>query len=161
MKSHRRYLRRVRTAAVLALCVPLSASAGALAAAPGDSKADYPGAAPAPKIGDTPAVAAQHQLDMRSPDARDAARRPVRQADQHQVDLRSPDARDAARRPVRLGSQASPANPRPDTTPNAVADRGIAWATIGIGVAGCLLAVGAIAGIAGRTRRTARARITA
>ena len=59
MKSHRRYLRRLRTAVVLALCVPLTASAGALAAAPGDTKADYPGTAPAPKIGDTPADFAQ------------------------------------------------------------------------------------------------------
>jgi hypothetical protein len=114
-----------------------------------------------PALGGKAAVAEQQQLDLRSPDARDAARRPVRQAEQNQLDMRSPDARDAARRPVRLGSQASPASPRPDTTPNAAADRGIAWATIAIGVAGSLLAVGAIAGIAGRTRRTARARITA
>jgi hypothetical protein len=60
MKSHRRYLRRLRTAVVLALCVPLSASAGALADPPaGDTKADYPGTTPAPKIGDTPADFAQ------------------------------------------------------------------------------------------------------
>jgi hypothetical protein len=59
MTSHRRYLRRIRTAAVLALCVPLSASAGALAQTPGDTKADYPKGAPTPRIGDTPADFAQ------------------------------------------------------------------------------------------------------
>ena len=59
MTSHRRYLRRIRTAAVLALCVPLSASAGALAQTPGDTKADYPKDAPTPRIGDTPADFAQ------------------------------------------------------------------------------------------------------
>jgi hypothetical protein len=68
MTSHRRYLRRARTAAVLALCVPLSASAGALAepavdratqqSTPkiGDTPADFAQpVAPAPKLGDTPA----------------------------------------------------------------------------------------------------------
>ncbi len=59
MTSHRRSLRRIRTAAVLALCVPLSASAGALAQTPGDTKADYPKSAPTPRIGDTPADFAQ------------------------------------------------------------------------------------------------------
>jgi hypothetical protein len=59
MTSHRRYLRRIRTAAVLALCVPLSASAGALAQTPGDTKADYPAPQSAATIGDTPADFAQ------------------------------------------------------------------------------------------------------
>src|SRR5215210_7666886 len=59
MKSHRRYLRRLRTAVVLALCVPLSASAGALASTPGDTKVDYPAAQSTAKIGDTPADFAQ------------------------------------------------------------------------------------------------------
>ena len=59
MTSHRRYLRRIRTAAVLALCVPLSASAGALAQTPGDTKADYPAPRSAATIGDTPADFAQ------------------------------------------------------------------------------------------------------
>jgi hypothetical protein len=47
---------------------------------------------------------------------------------------------------------------RPDTTPTAAVDSGIAWTTIGLGIAGSLIAVGAIAGI---TRRTRRARIAA
>jgi hypothetical protein len=52
MTSHRR-----RTLATIpaALCLALCAAAPALAAPIGDSKADYPTAAPAPKVGDTPA----------------------------------------------------------------------------------------------------------
>ena len=68
---------------------------------------------------------------------------------EHKQDARSPDAIDAATRPA-LGSQA---NPPLDATPQATADSGIAWTTIGIGVAAGLLAIGAIAGIASRTRR--------
>ncbi len=64
-------------------------------------------------------------------------------------DARSPDAIDAATRPA-PGSQA---NPPVDATPQATADPGIAWTTIGIGVAASVLAIGAIAGIASRTRR--------
>ena len=78
-------------------------------------------------------------------------------ATQHKQDMRWPDAIDAATRPA-PGEQV---NPRPDTPPTPTADRGTAWATIGIGIAGSLLAIGVIAGIAGRTRRTARARIAA
>jgi hypothetical protein len=101
---------------------------------------------------DTPpaAAAALQEQDLRSADAVDAATRPALESQ----DLRSADAVDAATRPA-LESQAStPA----DTTPTASVDRGIGWATIAIGIAGSLLAIGAIAG---RTRRTARARITA
>jgi len=84
----------------------------------------------------------EHKQDARSPDAIDAATR-------DEQNLRSPDAIDAATRPA-PGSQAnSPLN----ATPQATADPGIAWTTIGIGVAASLLAIGAIAGIASRTRR--------
>jgi len=51
--------------------------------------------------------------------------------------------------------------PAPDVTPKPVADDGIAWTTIAIGIAGGLLAIGAIAGITTRTRRTGRTRVTA
>jgi hypothetical protein len=86
--------------------------------------------------------------------ARPADTPPAAAAALQEQDLRSADAVDAATRPA-LESQAStPA----DTTPTASVDRGIGWATIAIGIAGSLLAIGAIAG---RTRRTARARITA
>ena len=50
---------------------------------------------------------------------------------------------------------------RAATTPEATADRSIAEATIATGIAGSLLAVGAIALIANRTRRTGRALIAA
>jgi hypothetical protein len=63
--------------------------------------------------------------------------------------------------PTRPVIDRSPANPQRDTTSQAPADPGINWATIAIGIAGSLLAVGAITGIAGRTRRSGRARITA
>jgi hypothetical protein len=101
---------------------------------------------------DTPpsAAAALQEQDLRSADATDAATRPAPESQ----DLRTADAIDAATRPG-VGSQASV---RAHTTPRATADRGITWATIAIG---SLLAIGTIAGIAGRTRRTARARITA
>ena len=52
-------------------------------------------------------------------------------------------------------------NPAPDTAPKPVADDGTAWTTIAIGIAGTLLAIGTIAGITSRTRRTGRARMTA
>jgi hypothetical protein len=63
----------------------------------------------------------------------------------------------------------APPNSRPDVTPTLVrditpkpvADDVTAWTTIAIGIAGTLLAIGAIAGITSRTRRTGRARITA
>ena len=99
---------------------------------------------------DTPptATAAVQEQDLRSPDARDAAANPR-------------DAREAAFRPL-PGPPTWPTNPQPiNSAPAAEATdsgNGIAWATIAIGIAAGLLAVGAIAG---RTRRTARARITA
>ena len=57
-------------------------------------------------------------------------------------------------------AQGEQANPRPETAPQPAADSGIAWSMIGLGIAG-LLAAAAIAGIVGRTRHAARARITA
>lgn len=50
---------------------------------------------------------------------------------------------------------------RPVTVSVASADHGIDWATIGIGIAGSLLAVGAFAGITSRTRRAHHPRIAA
>ena len=48
-------------------------------------------------------------------------------------------------------AQTTPSSP-PATVSVTSADRGIDWTTIGIGIAGSLLAVGAIAGITSRTR---------
>jgi hypothetical protein len=77
-------------------------------------------------------------------------------AAEQQQHPRSPDA-NAATRPAPESQASTQAN----TTPTAAADRGIGWATIAIGIAGSLLAIGGIAAIAGRTRRTARERTTA
>jgi hypothetical protein len=98
-------------------------------------------------------AAAQHKQDARSPDAIDAAA-------QHKQDARSPDAIDAATR-TGVERPSAPSNSGPDTTPKAAADHGIGWTTIGLGIAGSLLAIGAITGVTSRTRRTARARIAA
>jgi hypothetical protein len=55
----------------------------------------------------------------------------------------------------------APVASRPVTVSLTRPDRGIDWATIAIGVAGSLLAVGLLAGIAGRARRTHRPHIAA
>ena len=85
-------------------------------------------------------AAAGAQQDLRSPDARDAAR-PIVQNGQ---DLRSPDARDAARlvAPTEAPVPAVPLDPAPD---------GFGWGDAGIGAAGTLGIVLALAGIAGLT----------
>jgi hypothetical protein len=58
-------------------------------------------------------------------------------------------------------AQGKQANPRADSSPQAPIDRGIAWTTIAIGLAGSLLAVGAIAGIAVHARHAGHAHIRA
>jgi hypothetical protein len=81
-------------------------------------------------------------------------------AAQHKQAERSADVGDYPTRPA----QGEQANPRPDAATTAatrVAERDIAWTTIGIGVAGCLLAFGAIGAIVRHTRRGGRARVTA
>jgi hypothetical protein len=79
-------------------------------------------------------------------------------ATQHQQGMRSVDASEYPTRPA----QGEQANPQPDaTTTTAPAERDIAWTTIGIGVAGGLLALGAIGGLVRHTRRGGRARVTA
>ena len=110
------------------------------------------GARPAdtsPSVANTTA-AAQDKQDLRSADAIDAATR-------QKQDMRSADAIDAATRPA-PGSQA---NPRSDAPTQAAPDRGIAWMTIGIGIAGGLLGVGTVAVLAGRRHGRSRARVTA
>jgi hypothetical protein len=79
-------------------------------------------------------------------------------AEQHKQARRSADANGFPTRPV---IDRSPANPQPDTAPQAPADPETNWTTIAIGIAGSLLAIGTIAAIASRTRRSGRARITA
>jgi hypothetical protein len=98
--------------------------------------------------------------DLRMPDRRDPASvspSPVAPSGQ---DLRMPDRRGPASvssSPVALAHQGAPswpAHPTPLVAP-AVADDGddIAWPTIAIGVALSVLAVGALAGVAGAASR--------
>jgi hypothetical protein len=132
---------------ILTRTATIALAAAALAAPTASARpADMP-----PALAKT--AAEQDQQDLRSADAIDAATRPALASQ----DLRSADAVDAATRPP-LGSEAST---RAGTTPKATPDRGIAWATIAIGIAGSLLAFGGIAAIASRTRRAAQARLTA
>jgi len=97
---------------------------------------------------------------------------------QNKQDLRSADARDAAQNPVNApgtsavesatqpGPPTWPAHPQP-LTPAPVAevtdgDTGINWTTIGLGIAGSLLAVSGLAALTSRrSRRLQRFRATA
>jgi hypothetical protein len=75
-------------------------------------------------------------------------------------DVRSPDADGYPTRPV-LDRPSAPPTARPDITPKPVVEDSTPWTTIAVAIVGSLLAIGAIAGIASRTRRTGRPRITA
>jgi hypothetical protein len=97
-----------------------------------------------------PAAAAQHQ-DLRSPDAREAARSAPASARQ---DLRSPDTRDQA---AGRGTASSPDVVVVKLQPSAAADHGTAWREAGLGAA--LLVIIAIGcGYAITRRRTVLAR---
>jgi hypothetical protein len=82
----------------------------------------------------------QQRQDLRSPDARDAAR-------QQRQDLRSPDARDAARSP----GHPSEVAPVPAAQP-AHGGSGVDWTPIIIAAGIALLAIGGVGALA--TRRT-------
>jgi hypothetical protein len=103
------------------------------------------------------AALAAPTASARPADARPAVSKPAA-AEQHQQARRSVDANGFPTRPV---IDRSPASSQPDATSQAPADPGTNWATIAIGIAGSLLAFGAIAGIANRARGTRRPRITA
>jgi hypothetical protein len=84
----------------------------------------------------------------------------------HTQALRSPDASDAATRPDSAtpplpGPPTWPRHPKPITTPTTASDNGENTTTIGLGIAVSLLAAAGIAGIAHRSRRTRRQRVTA
>jgi hypothetical protein len=105
-----------------------------------------------------PATARQ---DLRSPDARDAARTASRSVTPTQ-DLRSPDARDAAVNPRVVGDRQPPTIGSPDPAPAPVPAKsgdGLDWAPIGLGLAGCLLGVGGLTALS--VRRTRRVRVVA
>jgi len=105
-----------------------------------------------------PAVPAQ-PADMRASVAQAAADAQAKQ------DLRSPDARDQrtidpATRPPLPGPPTWPVDPKPINQASTVtADTdSVNWATIGLGIAGSLLAVGGLALLS--ARRTQRLRVT-
>ena len=71
----------------------------------------------------------------------------------------------SATRPSVPGPPTWPVNPQPINPVPAIhasdTGGGLDWTTIGLGIAGSLLAIGAIAGTTRRTRRTGRTRIAA
>ena len=71
----------------------------------------------------------------------------------------------SATRPSVPGPPTWPVNPQPINPVPAVhapdTGGGLDWTTIGLGIAGSLLAIGAIAGMTRRTRRTGRTRLAA
>ena len=109
------------------------------------------------------AAAPAHQLqDLRSADARDSAEHP--RGPGHTVSpVNAPGATavDSATQP---GPPTWPAHPQP-LTPAPVAEvtdggTGINWTTIGLGIAGSLLVVGALGALASRRSRPQRVRVT-
>jgi hypothetical protein len=127
-----------------------------------------PGAAQAqPADGHAPLARAAAAQDLRSPDARDAARTSsLAGTTSPKQDLRSPDARDAAiprRRAIdapgatAVDSQSRP-GPAPVSAPASDGD-GVDWEPIGIGLIGALLGIGGLGALA--VRRTRRVRVPA
>ena len=101
---------------------------------------------------------AQQQQDRRTPDAIDAAR--FRGHSAAAVNAPGATAADSATRPAprtQPGPPSWPANPQPITPAHAVKavdDGGVDWAPIALGIVGGLLAVGAVAVLTTRRRRT-------
>jgi hypothetical protein len=112
------------------------------------------------------AAKAQQKQDLRSPDARDAAVNARRQDLNHLraggLTSYTPGATavDSTTRRSLPGPPTWPVNPRPITPAPAakVTDggNGVDWTTIALGIAGSLLAVGGLAAVTSRRRRTQR-----
>jgi hypothetical protein len=107
------------------------------------------------------AAQAQRGQDLRSPDAIDAAvhpRKPVNAPGATAADSQS------TINPVAPGQPTWATSPKPiaPPAPAAVAhsDDGIDWTTIGIGIAGTLLALGGIVALTSRSRRLPRPRVS-
>jgi hypothetical protein len=106
---------------------------------------------------------AQPKQDLRSADARDAAMHP--RGFGHAVNAPGATAKDSASVKPAPGIQQAPTwpvDPKPVTSAPAAqpssADDGVDWTTIGIGIAGSLMAVGLLALVANRRTRTPRLR---
>jgi len=112
----------------------------------------------------SPAVAkaadATQEQDARSPDARGGMYTPGASP---AVSYTSGTNSESA--PPQPGPPTWPTDPEPITTATAGnashGESGVDWTTIGLGIAGSMLVLGAIAGITSRTRRSGRARIAA
>ena len=138
----------VAALAVTALAVP------AAQARPADIHASFAEAA----------AKAQQKQDLRSPDGIEAAHlRGHAAADA--INARGATAVDSATRPAPrtfAGPPTWPANPQPIAQVHAVKvvdDGGVDWTTIGLGIAGGLLAVSVLAFFTTRRRRTQRLRL--
>ncbi len=112
---------------------------------------------------------AQQKQDLRSPDAIEAAGLRGHAAAQarHQATVNAPGATavDSATRPAPPNAATPPTwpvNPQPITpahTAKVVDDGGVDWTPIALGIVGGLLAVGAVAFLTTRRRRTQRLRL--
>ena len=134
--------------------VALGVTSLALAASPALAQPDYH---PSTHVTQSPAGAAAASVDLRSPDAVDAAT-------DAPTDLRSPDAVDAAStqapRTSSLAGTTSASTPNVSAATTSDSDDGLDWGAIGIGagaiVAVSLLGVGAVAMTHRSRMRTAR-----
>ena len=125
------------------------------------------------------AAAAQHKQDLRSADARDAATKHEQDARPHEENVGAytpgatpavsypsgATAHNSATRPSVPGPPTWPVNPQPINPVPAVhasdTGGGLDWTTVGLGIAGSLIALAGVVGIGRRSRRLERARLTA
>jgi hypothetical protein len=121
-----------------------------------------PGAVAQAKPVDTHVPVAQATQDLRSPDARDAARTPsLGGTVSPKQDLRSPDARDAAVPQPDINARGATAvdsstRPAPAPVPASTGGDGIDWAPIALGLAGALLGIAGLGALAVRHARRVR-----
>ena len=105
---------------------------------------------------------AQHRQDMRSADAIDAAQNPRRPNQAETISGGVPVAPVVPAAPVAPGQPTWPTNPKPIAAAPAVettaGDDGVDWGTIGLGIAGTLLALGGIVALTKRGGGVPRAR---
>jgi hypothetical protein len=112
-----------------------------------------------PPAGAQAAAPAQHRQDLRSPDAVDAARNPRKPVNAPGATAVGSQSTIPA---VAPGQPTWATNPKPIPSAHAVqvsrSDDGVDWTTIGLGIAGTLVAFGGILALTSRTRRMPRTR---